>query len=295
VRITESMRISAAIEATRVSGESLFNASTVASSGLRVQKPSDDPTAWAAAARDDGQIATLSAQKTAVGSASSDLSIADSALASANDLMGSASTLAVQMANGSMSASDRAAASKTVDAIRQQLFGIANTKGQDGYLFGGTASGAAPFDPTTGAFNGNGSSKTIDIGNGHVIGVSASGANAFTAAGGRDVFADLAALSTALATNNTTGISTAIAQLEQDRSQIDGARTDIGSTIDRLNSAGDVLTRVIDLVQGSKASSVEADAAKAISDLQAAQTAYQRAVDVSKQILQMSSVLGSGG
>src|SRR5947207_2621536 len=81
-----------------------------------------------------------------------------------------------------------------------------------------------------------------------------------TAAGGRDVFADLQALSTALANNDTAGIQTAIGSLGSSYNQVLSARVDAGERAGRLQSAGDAMSSALTQMQVSRAGVADIDA-----------------------------------
>jgi flagellar hook-associated protein 3 FlgL len=289
MRITESIRISTALSGEETASSRLNDLTRMSSSGVKVDAPSQDPAAYARIVNADGQITLMTARQTTIDSASSDLGLADTTLSSASDLVQQAHSLALEMANGSMSAADRANAATQIQGIRSQLIAVANTKGANGYIFGGTQTGTPPFDATTGAFTGNGQTKSIEVADGVTATANASGADAFTAAGGSDVLADLDNFATALSSNNLTGINSAISQLDADHSQIVGAQVQVGISENRLSSASDVITNALAAVKTTRSADADIDAPQVLSDLTATQTAYEQALSVTKQILSMTS------
>lgn len=289
MRITENMRVASAIAAQQRASARVQKATEVASSGKRVRAPGDDPTAWSTARVHESQQAAAKARSTTLSRAGSDLEIAEGALASAVDLMARAREIATQMSNGSMDATTRKNAAVEVDALREQLLGLANTQGGAGYLFGGTKTDVPPFTSAY-AFVGNTGTRAVEIAAGTTLTVTVSGARAFTTAGGRDPFADLTALSTALKTNTVPGITAAIDAMEAGRRQISDVRGDAGLTLDRAKSAGEVLSGVALRLQKAQSAEEEADAAPAFTELKDASDAYDRNLTVTKQILSLSSL-----
>jgi flagellar hook-associated protein 3 FlgL len=286
MRITEGMRM-AEIRADQTSvSTKLYEATERASSGLKVSKPSDDPSAFADATKMDAQLATLSSRQDVMSRAGSDLDLAESTLASAGDLMNQVRQLAVQAANGDETATSRADMAKQIDGIKQSLLGLANTKGSNGSLFSGTATATQAFD-ATGAFKGNDHAINVQIADGVTARGNASGAKAFTAAGGRDVFADLDALSTALSSNDLSGIQAGIDNADSNQRQITAARSDAGLTASRLQSSAEVASGASLKITAAKSSLVEIDTTSAYSDLAQLETAYQRSLSVTKQILSL--------
>lgn len=287
MRVTEAMRAAHAVEATQAQSARMMRASQEASSGLRVGAPSDDPTSWSEGQRLGSRVSLLAARSKTAGIASGDLQLAESVLASGSDLIVRARELAVQLSNGSIDAASRANAAQEIDSIRQQLMAIGNTKGAAGYIFAGNQTSTLPFD-ANGNYQGDQGSRQVEIADGKTVSASASGALAFTAAGGRDILADLAAFSVALKNNNVGQIQTAIDRMDQAQAQLVAARVRAGLDADRLRAASTVMTAASAQLTQSQSGAVDADAAATFSELAQARSAYERAIEVTKQILAQS-------
>lgn len=289
MRVTDNMRYDSALEARRKADVRVFEASRQASTGLRVGAPSDDPASYATSVRLEGRVSTLTARAKDASRAAGDLGIAESTLAAAGDVMMRAKDIATWMASDTVDAATRASAANEVDQLRQTLLGLANTRGGQGYLFGGTKTDAPPFD-AAGLFVGNDSTQGVEIGDGVVIAANASGAQAFTtAAGGRDVLADLQNLADALRANNPVGVRAGIDTSEAGRRQIVDVRGATGLTLERLESASDIATAAIDKLRESKATEIEAEPVSAYTELLTAQAAYDRNLSVTKLLISLSS------
>jgi len=259
-----------------------------AQTGQRVNLPSDDPVAAAQLARLSASQAQVTARRASISSVRGDTELAESSLQQASDLMARAKELAVQGANGSLAASDRADLALQVKDIHDQMIGIANTKGSTGYLFGGSQTQTEPFT-AAGAFTGDDQRHVVDIGNSTPTAVNASGAQAFTAAGGRDVLADLDSLYTALNTNDSTGISATLDNLDTSRAQITTAQAAAGTIINKLDASDSILGSV--QLQNSRSTEEvgAADPAAAYTNLTQLNNALQQSVSVSKTILDMAA------
>lgn len=287
MRVTEGMKIHAAtLNATRAS-ERMYEASRKVSSGLAVEVPSDDPVAYAAIHSRDARIGQLEARREAGSRARGDLELSESTLASAGELFTRAREIAIQMANGEVGADERAIAAIEVAQLRETVISFANARGASGFLFAGTANDTAPFDPS-GNFLANDGVMQIEVADGVLTTVNVSGAKAFTVAGGRDVFADLSALETALLANDPDAISGSLTGLDASQRQLIGARTDAGLAVDRLAVADDVAGAALLGAQKARAGLAETDATTAISELVAAKTAYERNLEVTRQLLSLS-------
>jgi flagellar hook-associated protein 3 FlgL len=287
MRITEAMTLNTVVHSESMAAQRMNQLSNQAASGLAVAQPSDDPAAYASIVTRTAQISTVEARSTVAKVASGDLNLAEGTLDQASTLMSQASQVAIEASNGTMSASDRANSAQQVNSLLGEMVGLANTKGSSGYLFGGTKNSAPPFD-SSGNFTGNEGVTHVEVADGVLAVSNANGAGAFTAAGGRDVFNDLKALSTALTNNDVPAIQASVGNLTTSQNQLISARIDAGESAARLTSAGDAMTNALSQMQISLSSVRDADAATTFSNLTASQNAYQQALQVNKQVLSIA-------
>jgi flagellar hook-associated protein 3 FlgL len=214
------------------------------------------------------------------------LNLADGVLSSAGDLLVRAKQLAIVGADGTQDPASRAAAATEINAIAQQIIAIGNTQGTNGYIFGGTKTATPPFD-AAGTFNGNSTTTQMEVADGVLSPTNVSGANAFTAAGGRDVVGDLKALATALSSNNIAAIQGSMGNLDADSSQIVDARVNASAAAERLQSSSDVISSALTVEQTQRANVADADVPTVYSELSAVQTSYEGALSVNRQLLTM--------
>ncbi len=289
MRVTDGMRQTATREAQSLAVERLQRATQQAVSGKRVQAPQDDPAGFARITQNGASVERWQSRTSALSLAEGDSQIAESALASASDIFSRLKEIAVQMADGTASASDRAVSAKEVTALRQQLVDLGNTRGSSGYLFGGTKTDTPPFD-NAGAFSGNDGVIAVETSDGVTVRKNASGADAFTATGGRDVLADVAALATALATDNVAGIQSSIGFVGQGHDQLVRARAETGIQLDRMKMAQEVASGATLALQTAQAHDSEIDVTEAFSALSDAQQAYERSIEISRRTLAMFDI-----
>ncbi len=234
MRVTDAMRLNTALEADANAAQQLTQLSQVASSGLRVSQPSDDPAAYASITERTAQMGILQARSSATSRAGGDLSLAESTLNQADTIFVQMKQIAVEAASGTMTAAARSAAATQVASLQQQLVSLANTQGANGYLFGGTKTDTPPFD-ASGNFSGNAGMTHVEIANGVLAVSNASGANAFTAAGGQNVFAVAQALQAALTSNDQAGVQGTLSAIDASRTQVEAARIDAGTSAQDCN------------------------------------------------------------
>src|SRR5271157_1047502 len=191
------------------------------SSGLKIQKPSDDPAAVAAILQVQADIGLNQQVQSNLGSATTELSSADSALQSAVSAVENAVSLAAQGATSTATADQRANIAQQVAGLQQTLVGISQTVVNGRYIFSGDqdTGPAYQLDPT----QPNGvkqlitapATRVILDSTGTAISVAKTAQQIFdngTAAGG-NVFAAVNELLTALNNNDATGIAQASSDL----------------------------------------------------------------------------------
>lgn len=115
-------------------------------SGKRVNSASDDPTAAARAERALASMARSDANKRSLDASRNVMSITESSLGDAVDLMQTARETLVAAGNGTYSDGERKALAVKLREIRNQLLSVANRPdGGGGFVFGGQGSATPPF------------------------------------------------------------------------------------------------------------------------------------------------------
>lgn len=290
MRVTDQMRFTVAIANQERVSEHLLAATKRASTGKKVETPSDDPVAFAAVGSRDAAIQRMQMHLDAAQQAKGDAELAESTLAQATTLMARAREIALDMASGDKSPADRAGAAKEVAELRTALQGLANTRGSKGYLFAGTKTDTPPID-AQGAFQGNDNVIPVEIADGVTIASNESGARAFAGqGGGRDLFKDLSDLAAALEANDQAGVQGTLDSLEKGQRQIVDARAGAGMTLERLSSASDVSDSALASLHAARSRRADADLAQVYSDLLQTKSAYDQSLTVTKQILSLASM-----
>ena len=183
-----------------------------------------------------------------------------------------------------------------VTQLIQQGVQLMNSQGQGGYLFGGTKTSQPPFVATTDAngnvtsvtYQGNASVPSAEIARGDTVSVQVPGANT-TGTGptglitdsrnGADFFNHLIALQNDLQSGNTTAIaSTDLPALTKDEDNITTQIGTNGVVQSQLTTADSVAATQSTSLQQSISQSSDVDLAQTITQLSAAQNAYQAAL-----------------
>lgn len=247
------------------------------SSGRRVQAPSDDPAACAAASQNHQAQSQVDQFLQSIGSVRELLSSADSALNSVVQALQRAVTLGVEGANGTQSAENRKSLAQEVRGIRDQVLSLANLSFRGSYVFAGTNVKTQPFAedaavPSGIRYDGNSQVNDVEIGEHRTISVGVPGDQLFAdpAAG---VFTALESLATALEQNDVDSVSGAATQVRAALEHVSTIRVTYGNGLNQLDSDERFLDQSQLQLKTREEELVGADSAEAITRLQQAQFA----------------------
>lgn len=255
------------------------------STGKRVNAPSDDPVAAARLTRLSGQASRIADYQNTIGTVRSDTSLSERTLDEASQLMAHAHELAVQGANGSLSAGDRKMLATELTTMQEQFLAIANTRGTRGYLFSGSQTDT-PALSSSGQYQGDDAEQQVEIAPGVTTRVSVTGSHAFTAAdGGTDAYAALDELRQALLADDSSRIAGSLGAIEKSRSQIVRVQGESGLILNRLDSADEVLSVSALETEKSRSALGDVDPFAALSELTQLSTSLEQAIAVARQTL----------
>ncbi len=150
-------------------------------SGVRIEKPADDPSGAARVVRIEEVVARNEQYLKNINEALSQHRATESALEQAYQNLTRAKGLAVEGANDASVplTGSFAALADEVRGIRDGVLQLALSKHQDKYLFTGTAGEVAPFADGGGAYRGDSNRLRVNIGNGQSVAVNLPGDLAF--------------------------------------------------------------------------------------------------------------------
>jgi flagellar hook-associated protein 3 FlgL len=284
MRVTEGMRYAQVLSNLSNITSQHAEAAKQAASGLRVGKPSDDPIAAAEIARLRASSSQTSTHLATIDTVRGDAELTESTLADASDIFVRLKEIALQAANGGLTAAERATMGVEVSGMKDALLTLSNTRGTRGYIFSGSQVTTPAFD-SSGVYQGDDVPQLVPIGNSSPTAVSTSGLDSFIVAGGRNVFADLDNLATALATNDETGIRDAVDNVDASHNQLVNARAKAGLVLSKLDASQTVLTS-LDTEQQKRAQAAGgADQFETYTRVTSLSQSLDRAITVSRQLL----------
>ena len=134
------------------------------SSGKRVERASDDPSAAARAERALASEARGQASQRALETSRHAMTLTEGALGDAGELMQQAREALVAAGNGSYSDAERVGVADRLSALRQQLLATANRgNGDGGFLFAGQGGSQPPFVDAVGGVSFRGTPGAVQL------------------------------------------------------------------------------------------------------------------------------------
>ena len=282
-----------------------------ASTGQSITAPADDPAGMALALKlqSDSSAVTQYAQN--ISTLQNRATISGNALTSLKTISDRAGEIATA-ADGTATPAQLQAYASEMTQLIQQAAQVMNTKDGSQYVFGGTASGSAPFTVSTDAggnvigvtYSGNAQVAQSEVAQGATIAVDSPGENN-TGSGprgvitdsrsGADFFNHLISLQNNLLSGNTSAIaSTDAPNLSKDEDNIIYQFAVNGATQNRLMAAATFASSQQSGLQQNLTTVAGADLAQTLTQLSQASNAYQIALQTSSQMLQLQqSVLNS--
>lgn len=285
MRVTDAATFELMKRRVGAASTSVQTAQEQASSGMRVNKPSDDPVAAAAARRETSRKALADAGKTATDQATSLLQGSDDALNGMFQALGRARDLASSSVSSTVGPQDRIGAAIEVRSIRDQMIALANTNVAGRYVFGGRSDQKAPYQ-SDGTFVGDGETKQVQVLPGLKVNTSISGKAIFAGdeSGAGDLFKTLDDLAKALDANDTSGIGASLGAIDSNQSLVTNGRSQIGAMMSNVTVAASVAERSGTSAQIEFNRLVAIDEVTAATNLVQAKTVLQSAIAIAQQM-----------
>ncbi|MEL7784420.1 flagellar hook-associated protein FlgL [Citromicrobium bathyomarinum] len=254
--------------------------------GERLEKSSDDPVAAARLRMLDREERISKVDTRNSEAAENNLKFTDQALSQMTVMISRARELALHAANATTSDEQRASIATELDGLRENLLGLANGRNASGHsLFGGQAVGNAyDVDPVTGVatYAGTATLDEVEIGEGQTITPGNTGPQIFSleAADGTqsDIFAELAALSTALRGGGQASADAAregLSTLDTSFEKVTTAQTVLGSRMAWLELMTDRRTDNLERIADERSVMGGADPAVTMTRLQEMMTVLE--------------------
>ncbi len=186
MRVTTNMIINTVSRNLALSQARFLRLQTMASSGRRINRPSDDPIGITKALGFHSTLSDITQFRKNIDQATSWLAFSDQALANINELIIDAKEVAVQLANDTYDEAAREGGAVQIRDLFDQIIDAANTRFEGNYIFSGTRTNIRPFlvTPIGVVYQGDFSNILLETESSSHLAINSIGANFLTSAVG---------------------------------------------------------------------------------------------------------------
>lgn len=258
-------------------------------SGKSVNAPSDNPAASAQMVENALESANVDRYTQNISSALNQVQSAGSALSAVVTALTKAESLGTEGANGTNNSTSLAVLAHQVQTILDTVVSQANTEVSGVYLFGGTASGAAPYTADSSSasgytYNGNNGVNSVAVGDNLNIQVNLPGSQIFSGSA-NGVIGALSSLVAALQGGKTSQISAATNAVNSAINLVSQAQGFYSNAASQLNSQETFLQQETVTLTTQQNNLVAADVSKVAAELSQAETDNSAALAAAAKVL----------
>jgi len=262
------------------------------SNGKLISKPSDSPTGAVAAMQLRSEVAAQRQYSRNADDGLGWLSAVDTALTSTIEQLHRVRELALQGLSTAVKSSPetREALAVEIDALRQSLIGVANTRYLDRPVFGGTTTGSAAYNPDgTRAGAGDDGEVWRTVGPNTKVRVDTDGLLVFGEEGPNQLFAILAQVSNHLR-DDPSALAADLVMLDTAAGRILSGLSNVGGRYNQVTRMRQTAEDAVLNLTKALSDVEDIDLPKTITELQLQQTAYQAALAAGARVVQPSLV-----
>jgi len=284
------MRISAKIMAENVKANlakqsaQLMNTQIKLATGKRINRLSDDHIGIGKVLGYRTTLSTIDQYQENITDAQTRVEYTETVLGQIHDFLREAKNIA-----SNPDTEDKTAFAEAVNDIRSQVLGLANTRYGKNYIFSGHLSNNPAFDSTTYAYNGDGGSHRVMVGEGITVELEADGSQMFID-GGDNLFQVLDDLEAALTADDSVAMQAAVDPLGRIGDRIQTVRSGLASDYRRLETTSDYWSSFGNSVETMRSGVEDADITQTAIDMQVQQTAYEVLLATAAQVIQPTLV-----
>jgi len=261
------------------------------SSGKRVERPSDDPSAASITVSERAELAAFKQFTDASDAADSKLRVADSVLSDLLDKLTAARTVVMSVRGSTATAAQRQASAEELRSLREAVLEDLNTAFRGTYLFGGAAGDTKPFVTTGGVvdpYAGSTREVEVDIDRGRSVAVAFDGSAISQGSDLTDIFAAFDQAAAAAVAADGTALGEAFDAMGRAFDRATRAQSSVGAS---LRAVADHKLRLADASRapGARISTLEdANMVEAISGMNQAEVTYEAALGAAARSARLS-------
>jgi flagellar hook-associated protein 3 FlgL len=257
------------------------------SSGMKFNRPSDDPVAASRAMFYRSSLIENEQYQRNVGQAQSWLELSDKSLEEAGTILQRVRELAVASGNGGLGADSLQAMAEEIAEIKDHLGNVANQTVGGRYIFAGTDTLTPPYDAAAGKFtNTNSSEILLEVNKGIRLPINVVGQTVFNKAGsdGQNVFDLLQSVVDDL--NNGTPVNGKLGNIDEQIDNLLAERATVGARVNRIELVQGRLQNEELNVTKLLSDNEDADVAQVITELKMQENVHRAALGAGSRIIQ---------
>jgi flagellar hook-associated protein 3 FlgL len=295
-RITELMTAQTAVGNLNQQLTQLVNTQTELSTGLSINKPSDNPFGAGFAIQLQGQLTALGSYTGNITDGAAWTSQADSSLMDIGSQVQTVQELVVGASNGTGTQAQLNAAATEVDQLIAGIKQDANAQYNGQYVFAGTANTTAPYQMgSNDAYQGNSAAINRTIGpGGTTVQVNTDISQLLGSgqpAGDKLLLNTLRNISQDLKAGNTLSLGNDLTQLQSNMGTLGQIQASVGAVQDQLQMASSRIQNLQTEVQTQLGSTEDVNMAQAVTQYSTEQASYNAALQASASFLHTDSLV----
>lgn len=257
------------------------------SSGKRIRRPSDDPSAYAEARQMELLHDRYAQYMRSIQSSQSWVDHTQGALDRLAELYTQAYEQGVRMNSPTFSQSDRDAQADELESLLTNVVDLLNTRVGNEYVFAGSRTTEQPFTAVaaTVTYSGNADGRQRHIGRDLTMNINIDGQTVHDTSQGFTITEALQGLVDALRSGDQSNLDAAIDQVSIARDHLIDLGGEAGSMANRLDLAERQLTDASFMVESRRSELEDLDFAEALAAFQQTQIGLQAAVRVASSVL----------
>lgn len=287
MRVTSNMLTNNLVRNMRHNLKSLIDIQDEMASGSKIKRPSDNPVGVVDVLTLRSDLGECEQYNSNIKNAKTFMEITDGALDDAVRVLQRARELAVSGANGTLPQESQKALAQEIDQLKEQLMQIANTKGGNSYIFGGTRNSSEPCSKA-GEWSGNEEQISYEVAPGVTLAVNCNGKTVFTGTGddNPDAFQVLEDLAANLEAGESEEISTnRLGELEKTLDRFIEERGQLGARVNRADLSLDRFQQQQIMKTELLAGVEDTDIAESIVNLKTRENVYRAALATGARII----------
>jgi flagellar hook-associated protein 3 FlgL len=262
------------------------------STGKRIEKPSDDPSATLGSIGEHAETAAIDQYARATDTVASRLAVVDTVLSDLITQLERAQVSAASARGTTKTQLQRDAAATDLEGIRDTIFGDMNTSFNGTFVFSGSASTVAPYSRVgsgpVSAYAGSTSEMIVDIDRQRAVKIAFNGELLTQGSDAQDIFAEFDDLIAAVRAGDDAAIDAGMTALERMFNRVSTAQGRVGAdqrTLDeqkiRLSELGRASAKRLSALE-------DTNLAEAITGMAQADAAYRAALGAVSSVTRMS-------